>query len=246
MSRADEATIGRFPLYIRYKVRLINYWLRITRLQEQSLVKKAYVMLKEFDACGFKNWVSTIKTILVECNADAFFYKEEIDSSDVNICINTVKESLFSRFQKECMDSLRDFPVLRSFILFKNDYRLEKYLLCVRDFKIRKCIAQFRLSSHNLAIEAGRHVKPKIPVDQRLCKMCNLNVVEDECHHLLVCSRFLDQRVKFLCSIIDIDEKLLEGDITTVFNNIMACKEDVIVFNLGVYLHKCLKIRKNL
>ena len=160
------------------------------------------------------------------------------------MCIHTVKESLYDRFQTDCMNSLKDYPVLRSFILFKNDFRLENYLLCVRDFRIRKCIAQFRLSSHNLAIETGRHVKPKLPVELRLCKFCNLNVLEDECHHLLVCPRFLDQRIKLLCSIISINEKILEGDVHTVFKNVMACKDDTIIFNLGVYLKKCFKIRK--
>ena len=165
---------------------------------------------------------------------------------DIDLCINTVKEFLFGSFQKDCMDSLKDYPVMRSFVLFKNDFRLEKYLLCVRDFKIRKCIAQFRLSSHNLAIESGQKVKPKLPIEQRFCKLCNLGEVEDECHHLLVCPRFMDQRIRFLCSIITIDEKLLEGDINSVFDNIMACKEEIIIFNLGVYLQKCIKIRKSI
>ena len=40
--------------------------------------------------------------------------------------------------------------------------------------------ARFRISSHNLRIETGRHEKPKIPSEDRTCLKCNLNEVEDE------------------------------------------------------------------
>ena len=82
-----------------------------------------------------------------------------------------------SKFQKECMSNLKNYPVLRSFLIYKSHFRLAKQLLCVWDFKIRKYIAQFRLSSHQLATEVGRHVKPKAPVNQDLSKRCNLNVI---------------------------------------------------------------------
>ena len=46
-------------------------------------------------------------------------------------------------------------------------------------------IARFRMSSHTLAIETGRHAKPKIAKEERKCRYCNLDDVEDEEHFLL-------------------------------------------------------------
>ena len=48
-----------------------------------------------------------------------------------------------------------------------------------------QAIAKFRLSSHNLRIETGRHMRPVTSVDQRKCLNCNTDNVEDERHFLL-------------------------------------------------------------
>ena len=40
-------------------------------------------------------------------------------------------------------------------------------------------IAKFRMSSQTLAIETGRHAKPKIAKEERKCRYCNLDDVED-------------------------------------------------------------------
>ena len=53
-------------------------------------------------------------------------------------------------------------------------------------FYIRKAyktaLTKFRLSSHDLAIECGRY--ENTPRDERICKNCNLTMVENEYHFL--------------------------------------------------------------
>ena len=53
---------------------------------------------------------------------------------------------------------------------------------------------------YSLAIETGRHHKPKpIPLEERLCNECD--VVEDEFHHLMVCAKFVKPRLElFKCA----------------------------------------------
>ena len=51
------------------------------------------------------------------------------------------------------------------------------------------------LSYHNLAIERGRY--ENTPRDERICKNCNLNMVENEYHFLLVCPMYRDLRRKY-------------------------------------------------
>ena len=48
-------------------------------------------------------------------------------------------------------------------------------------------MARFRTSCHSLAIETGRHRKPPIPPEQRLCVYCNSGKVDDEVHFLIEC-----------------------------------------------------------
>ena len=67
---------------------------------------------------------------------------------------------------------------------------METYLVVIKDFKLRKCLSQFRLSSHSLDIEKGRHSKPKVPLERRICSFCKNNSVEDEEHFLLHCTHY--------------------------------------------------------
>ena len=76
---------------------------------------------------------------------------------------------------------------------FKTNFVLEKYLLGT-PFSLRANFSRFRVSAHNLAIETGRHTRPVTPVDQRICRECNLNEVEDEMHVLLRCEKYGDKR----------------------------------------------------
>ena len=48
---------------------------------------------------------------------------------------------------------------------------------------------KFCISNHNLRIEVGRHCKPKVPREERLCKVCVQNEIEDEIHFLFHCTK---------------------------------------------------------
>ena len=47
---------------------------------------------------------------------------------------------------------------------------------------------KLRLSNHKLKIEVGRHSKS--PLDERICKACSLNEIEDEVHFLYNCTAY--------------------------------------------------------
>ena len=55
-----------------------------------------------------------------------------------------------------------------------------EYLDFISAKKYRIALSKFRVSAHNLAIEKGRH--KNIPRNERKCRNCNLNVIENEYH----------------------------------------------------------------
>lgn len=55
--------------------------------------------------------------------------------------------------------------------------------------------SSLKLSSHNLAIEKGRHLS--IPKHERLCNFCNTGAIEDEFHFLFSCSKYIHLRTVF-------------------------------------------------
>ena len=62
----------------------------------------------------------------------------------------------------------------------------------------RKVLGKLRTGSLPLEIEKGRFAKPKVPLEQRVCKYCNSSNVEDEKHFLIDCDLYTDIRYE-LC-----------------------------------------------
>ena len=113
------------------------------------------------------------------------------------------------------------------------------------DRAFRKILSQFRLSSHTLKIEVGRHCKPrKLPLEERTCSLCTLNVIEDEKHLLLHCPFYEEERSHLFCKILTHDKDLLdETDFNNVFSNIMSSENSMVLFSLCKFLYKCFKRR---
>ena len=85
-------------------------------------------------------------------------------------------------------------PLLRTYVLFKQEFKQETYLKLVKDTRYRIAISRFRASSHKLEIEVGRYVNKR--VQDRLCNCCH--EVEDEKHFLFDCTiNFAERRILF-------------------------------------------------
>ena len=113
----------------------------------------------------------------------------------VNKLTNDYIESWGEQLNK-CGSDGKEGNKLRTYRIFKTKFELEDYLIKIEDFNLRKMLSKFRLSDHNLAIELGRRTKPKVPANNRLCKKCDSNVVEDEMHFILECDFYIQERKK--------------------------------------------------
>ena len=64
--------------------------------------------------------------------------------------------------------------------------------------KFRYIYVNFRVGAHELEIERGRY--QNIPRRNRICKLCNTNVIENEYHFLLCCDFYDDIRKSYIPS----------------------------------------------
>ena len=82
---------------------------------------------------------------------------------------------------------------LRTYAKFKCQFSMSPYLFEVHNERHRCLLTKFRLGVCPLRIETGRYeIRNKvkgIPVQERVCPMCNSGV-EDECHFMLMCPRY--------------------------------------------------------
>ncbi len=76
---------------------------------------------------------------------------------------------------KQWLDEITRKPKLHTYITFKNSYGVEPYALLFMNRKHRSYLAQY-----HCRILPGRW--ESIPLEDRICKMCDSLVVEDEQH----------------------------------------------------------------
>ena len=120
---------------------------------------------------------------------------------------------------------------------------MEHYLFYIRDYGLRNTLTKFRLSSHHLEIEKGRHARPKIPVEQRKCSKCDLNVVESETHFLIECDFYTEERRNLYSKLAGEGFRLdVEAQPPNIFEKIM-CLQGKAPFYVSIFLTKCFKKR---
>jgi superfamily II helicase len=93
---------------------------------------------------------------------------------------------------KDTSESLKDGKPT-TYLFLKNNFKLEKYLTLVKKYGYRKSICKLRTSAHRLCfIETGRYTN--IPRNERMCKNCTNQEIEDETHFLTRCPQFSGER----------------------------------------------------
>ena len=114
---------------------------------------------------------------------------------EVNKFIASIKDSVFKTHRDNCMARLKNSSEgkLRTFQKFKTEYCMETYLLDLPNLDHLTAVARLRMSVHRIAVETGIHVRPKICKEERICKNCDLEEVEDESHFLLKCPLYCQQ-----------------------------------------------------
>ena len=105
-------------------------------------------------------------------------------------------------------------------------------------------IARFRVSSHNLKIETGRHDIPKTPVEERICEKCTSKEVEDEIHCLLTCSLHLGPRIEMINKVLTFIPDFNCLNKTEQFETILSSKEPAVIYALGNFLNEIMQLPK--
>ncbi len=72
---------------------------------------------------------------------------------------------------------------LRTYRTFKNTFETEMYFNKPMAFNFRKCFSMLRCGTAPLRIETDSY--ERLPVEQRVCEVCDSDNVEDEMHFLI-------------------------------------------------------------
>jgi len=229
------ADTGRFPLVYRQQASAIKYWKRLMSDDCPKLLHKCYEIQVSLHQNSHPCWLTRIHQV-----TDSLVNHPTSEPIDHVALVS----KLYERAQDSMLTDLNDinkYPKLRTYKLFKKDLRLESYL----NYNLPKClyrsIARFRLSSHNLHIELGRHKRPFVPADERICKRCDLNDIEDEFHCLMACRKWHDIRIDLFQTAHGHIDNFLILHPKEQFIKILSSKNSDLNYALGKFLNIVLK-----
>ena len=130
-----------------------------------------------------------------------------------------------------------------TYLLIKENVGFEKYMGVVKNHRHRIALSRLRMSSHSLMIEKGRHYKPPLPRVNRLCPFCK-DQTEDECHFLISCPLYNDERKDLFDSIRE--TTLLFDEIPTAFQKfifLLTNENDTIMSKLAAFTYNSFRKR---
>ena len=133
----------------------------------------------------------------------------------------------------------------QQYVLFKNTVNFENYLDEIDNMKHKTSLSRFRLSNHNLLIEKGRHMRPRLERNERKCFNCK-NRMEDESHFITECPIYIQEReLLYNCckqDCINFDSLTKEQKFIFLFTN----ESKNITKALGKFIFQSMKVRENM
>ena len=124
----------------------------------------------------------------------------EIDQTVALQNINNMKKIVTSKFKEKmwCEKYLEAKRKLRYYKEVINPtLENQKYLSALTSSKKKINIAKIRTNSHELHSETGRWTVPKTPWMERIYRLCENRIIEDENHFLLECTVHTHIRSQF-------------------------------------------------
>ena len=234
---------GRFPMHMRFQDRMTKLWARIKKLSPDNLIHKIYDESLRLSQEGHDTWADRVNNIISRYTDDYSF-----QSNDVDKRVNYLRERRYTQFIRDWTQDLHvdnKWSKLDTYKLIKNDNRIEPHILYVRDKNHQRALTRLKVSSHKLNIEAGRHARPYVHRQQRLCLYCDSLELDDEIHFLLRCNFHSEARYSFIRKIAEhLPVQLETVPHTELFIDIMTSKNTDVLNAVAKFVYLEFKRRE--
>ena len=221
---------GRYPLYVEYHVRAIKYWCKLVTTEESRYNSKCYKLLYKLDAAGRKNWASDMRSLLCCLGYGIAWYSQTI--GDIKAFICEIRERLLSiscqewygRVDHLCPEYLcyQPSPFAVSYTRIINSYHRRRLfaLLRTKGLPIKNNLLRLNIVYNNL------------------CEKCNGIYVENEYHILFRCTKYKNEREKYLPTSLTTNPSIEK------LNNVLISEDATLVKNIIDYLQEIMKNRE--
>ena len=166
---AIQGDVAWTTLHIRRKLNMIRLWHRLTTMDSDRITQK--IFLWDLNACKRGTWSYDMKQVFSEINKIDIYNNRE--SFDLKAILKHAEAILMDAEKRKWNIELDKQPKLRTYKLFKTEFKLEDYVHMDLSLSQRSVLAQIRCGILPLRIETGRF-EGKAEAE-RLCKFCDTN-----------------------------------------------------------------------
>lgn len=245
---ASLSELGRYPLSIFVIIHSLKYWLYLYKNPFENYSKIAYKSIEYIDG----RYAGTFNNHIYELLRYVGF--DHVWKNKGTMCERKLIFAILKTLQKRYDDFFFHFisgeshtnkerNKLRTYHKIKKNYTSENYTYMRVAKDSIKHFCKLRISNHNLEIEKGRY--KNIPANQRLCKYCQLNRIEDEMHFICDCVLYKEEREKLFANITSIVPHFTSLSNHDRFEYLMTCNEPDILGILLPYIDKCFHLRNS-
>lgn len=183
--------LGRFPIELTIKSRMIGYWNRLVHSKETKLSFLLYQCLLHSSDTVSK-WQNHIKNIFIQIGRPDFWMEQIPPLKSLS---HLVKKILTDQYVQNWL--ARDSQSLKAitYFSFKHDFELEKYFTRIPRKQYLR-LFKLRTSNHKFPVETGRW--DGTDARERKCQLCTLDDIGDELHYICKCPYFDSERRKYV------------------------------------------------
>ena len=109
--------------------------------------------------------------------------------------LNDIVQRIKDQYIQNWFSQLDNYAKLGTYRTFKSTFEPEKYITCLNNRCHFYSLARFRCSAHKLVIEEGIHRNQER--NNKICQQCNLHMIENECHCLLICPSYTTSKYAY-------------------------------------------------
>ncbi len=259
--------LGLISLYGRRCYKKLVFWFNVINLPDFRLVKQVYLESKK-QVSKKSNWCNRIGKIFNEYgmmnvwNNNQLVFNLDGKHNNNAHTLDLHKQHWKSYIRKkilqveekkwlELINDREEYSKLRTYCSFKKKLHLEPYLVLSSNSYGKAIHTSLRTGTNKLEIDIGRKYGQE--EHDRICKYCDLKVIESEKHFLIDCPKYDTYRSKLYTDICNISNRKwnmnnFNDDDRFIFliNGSMDDFQKQIFRLLHGYLVRCFKIRLNI
>ena len=187
--------LGIMPVSLLIKMRVLNYWCKVINCKDSKinniLYRTAFSLYEKSDVK--LPWLRFVHDTLNSIGL-TYIWNQQCFGSNT-IFKNLIKRKLQDQYLQSWNSKMNESAKCLNYRLYKQSFEFENYL-DILPMHLAKFLCKFRCCNHKLPIEEGRFFG--IDRADRICNLCNMNVLGDEFHYLLQCRFFDVERKKYI------------------------------------------------